>query len=83
MSEGPIVEILNVTKSYSDGEVPAVNDLILSINKNETFGLLGPNGAGKTTTISMLCGLISPNSGVIKINGLDDVEFGDITEVVK
>lgn len=71
MSDQPIVEISNLVKSYGDKESIAVNNLSLSINKNETFGLLGPNGAGKTTTISMLCGLISPDEGTIKINGLD------------
>jgi len=71
MSNYPIVEISNVFKSYSDNDTPAVNNLSLSINKNETFGLLGPNGAGKTTTISMLCGLVSPDAGTIKINGLN------------
>lgn len=71
MSDRPIVEILNVTKSYSGSDAPAVNNLTLSINKNETFGLLGPNGAGKTTTISMLCGLVAPDTGTIIINGFD------------
>lgn len=71
MSDQPIVEISNVTKSYSGSDAPAVNNLSISIHKNETFGLLGPNGAGKTTTISMLCGLILPDSGSIKINGFD------------
>lgn len=71
MSNQPIVEISNLVKSYGDKETIAVNKLTLSINKNETFGLLGPNGAGKTTTISMLCGLISPDEGTIKINGLE------------
>lgn len=71
MSDRPIVEISNVTKSYSGSDAPAVNNLTLSINKNETFGLLGPNGAGKTTTISMLCGLVAPDTGTIIINGFD------------
>lgn len=71
MIDQSVVEILNVSKSYNGSDAPAVNNLSFIINKNETFGLLGPNGAGKTTTISMLCGLISPDAGTIKINGFD------------
>lgn len=66
-----MIELKNVTKTYDQTGIPAVNDLSLSIKKNETFGLLGPNGAGKTTTISMLCGLVKPTSGTILINGWD------------
>lgn len=66
-----MIELKNVSKRYNNAENPAVNELSLLINKNETFGLLGPNGAGKTTTISMLCGLVQPTSGVIYIKGLD------------
>lgn len=66
-----MIELKNVTKSYDQTGTPAVNDLSLSIEKNETFGLLGPNGAGKTTTISMLCGLVKPTSGTILINSWD------------
>jgi len=66
-----MINLLEVSKSYTDAEKPAVRGLSLSINKNEIFGLLGPNGAGKTTTISMLCGLIQPSAGSISINGLN------------
>ena len=66
-----MIDLLNLSKSYADSENPAVNNLSLTIGKNETFGLLGPNGAGKTTTISMLCGLIQPTSGSISIKGLN------------
>lgn len=66
-----MIELIDLSKSYPDAEKPAVNQLSLSIAKNETFGLLGPNGAGKTTTISMLCGLIEPSSGSISIKGLN------------
>jgi ABC-2 type transport system ATP-binding protein len=66
-----MIELLNLSKSYPYSENPAVNNLSLTIGKNETFGLLGPNGAGKTTTISMLCGLVQPTSGSISIKGLN------------
>lgn len=67
-----MVEIKNVSKQYKNASRAAVNDLSLTIPQQSIFGLLGPNGAGKTTLISMLCGLFSPNSGEIFINGLNN-----------
>ena len=67
--ENPIIHIDNVFKKYPDAEQFAVQDLSLKISKGEIYGLLGPNGAGKTTLISMLCGLLKPNNGTIRLNG--------------
>ena len=53
------------------GKYQAVNNLSLHIPKGDLFGFVGPNGAGKTTTIRMVCGLMSPSSGTIQINGID------------
>lgn len=64
-----MIELHHVTKSY--GNKLAVNDLHLTINKGELFAFLGPNGAGKTTTIKMMCGLLFPTSGKIRIAGFD------------
>jgi ABC-2 type transport system ATP-binding protein len=63
-----LVEIKNLSKKYKDAPRPAVNNVSITIEKGCVFGLLGPNGAGKTTLISMLCGLFSPNEGIITIN---------------
>jgi len=52
------------------GDLVAVNDLNLEVEKGEIFGFLGPNGAGKTTTIRMLVALIAPSSGEATIAGL-------------
>ena len=71
MSNTPIIEIENLTKTFKNATEPAVNGISLSIKRNEIFGLLGPNGAGKTTTLSMLCGLFPPSSGKIMIDGKD------------
>jgi ABC-2 type transport system ATP-binding protein len=71
MSGNPIIEIRELTKFYKGNEDPAINNISLDINTGEIFGLLGPNGAGKTTTISILCGLFSPSSGSVKIDGMD------------
>jgi ABC-2 type transport system ATP-binding protein len=67
------IETRNLTKIYRSrrGEVVAVENLDLSIRAGEVFGLLGPNGAGKTTTIRMLCGLLRPTSGTIRVDGID------------
>ena len=45
------------------GSIPAVDGVSFSVGRGEIFSLLGPNGAGKTTTISMLCGLLRPDTG--------------------
>lgn len=69
-----IVEIERVTKSY--GDLIAVNDVSLNIEKGEVFGLVGPNGAGKTTLIEMIEGLRTPDSGSIKAFDLDPTKQG-------
>ncbi len=71
MSQEPIIKISQLVKKYKGSSVNAVDSLDLTINEGDIFGLLGPNGAGKTTTISMLCSLMSPNSGSIIINGIE------------
>jgi ABC-2 type transport system ATP-binding protein len=65
----PIIELRNLSKSY--GEVHALQDLSLNINKNSVYGFLGPNGAGKSTTIKVLLGLIRASSGTARIFGKD------------
>ncbi|UED87174.1 ABC transporter ATP-binding protein [Streptomyces profundus] len=49
--------------------VPAVEDLNLEVRRGEIVGLLGPNGAGKTTTVKMLCGLLVPTTGSLRVCG--------------
>ncbi|MBN1628590.1 MAG: ABC transporter ATP-binding protein [Thermoleophilia bacterium] len=56
-----------LTKRY--GDVTAVDDLGLKVERGETYGFLGRNGAGKTTTIRMLLGLIRPDAGTVEILG--------------
>ncbi|MBS0387246.1 MAG: ABC transporter ATP-binding protein [Proteobacteria bacterium] len=53
------------------GDVVAVDHAELSIPRGQIYGFLGPNGSGKSTTIRMLCGLIRPTSGTIRVLGLD------------
>lgn len=51
------------------GHLTAVDGVSFSIAQGDTFGLLGPNGAGKTTTISMIAGLLEPDSGTVSVAG--------------
>lgn len=73
MSDGVVLLAENLRKTYSSAgsTVVAVNDVSLRVATGEVFALLGPNGAGKTTTIKMVSGLLLPNTGAVRINGLD------------
>jgi len=62
-----VLQTQSLTKHY--GSLTAVQDLSLEVNEGEVFGLLGPNGAGKITSISMMCGLLRPDSGQVVIHG--------------
>jgi ABC-2 type transport system ATP-binding protein len=64
-----IIEVADVRKSY--GAVLAVDGVSFTVGRGEIFGLLGPNGAGKTTTMEMLEGLHAPDSGDLRVLGLD------------
>ena len=69
MEEKIILKIENLKKNF--GKIEAVQDVNLEVYKGDIFGFLGPNGAGKSTTIRMILGLIKPNQGNIKIDGLN------------
>lgn len=60
-----------VYKAAGGRSVTAVDGISLSVPPGQIFGLLGPNGAGKTTTIKLLCGLVTPTAGVVRLNGFD------------
>ncbi len=66
-----MIELRNLSKTYSKGGVQAVKGLSLSVKKGELFGFLGPNGAGKTTTIKMMTGLLRPDTGEVLLDGVD------------
>lgn len=59
------IQTKDLSKKYKNATVKAVDQLDLKVFEAEVYGLLGPNGAGKTTTISILCGLLSANSGTV------------------
>ena len=68
----PAVEVLHLCKRY--GETVAADDVSFSVAEGEIFGILGPNGAGKTTTIECVLGLRRPDSGSVRVMGLDPGE---------
>ena len=63
------VELQRVVKRYN--EILAVDNVDLTLKPGEIFGLLGPNGSGKSTTLKMLMGLIQPDSGAIRVLGMN------------
>ena len=69
MGTTPVIEVRQLSKNF--GAFAAVRDLSLDIPRGQVFCFLGPNGAGKTTTIKLLCGLLKPSGGTIRIGGFD------------
>ena len=67
--DGAAIEVRGLAKHF--GNVQAVADVDFAVQQGELFGFLGPNGAGKTTTINILTGLARPDSGTIRIAGID------------
>jgi ABC-2 type transport system ATP-binding protein len=69
----PILDVRNLNKTYAGG-FEALKDVSLEIQPGEIFALLGPNGAGKTTLINIVCGIVSPTSGDVRVRGHDIIE---------
>ena len=68
----PAIEVSHLIKQY--GGLKAVDDISFNVQPGELFGFLGPNGAGKTTTIHILCTLLLPTTGQVKVAGWDCVK---------
>ena len=66
----PIIRIRALDKTYATG-FRALKSVDLDIHRGEIFALLGPNGAGKTTLISIVCGIVTPTSGEVTVDGHD------------
>jgi ABC-2 type transport system ATP-binding protein len=68
------IEITDLSKTYrrrNAEPIRAVDKLNLRVSAGEVIGFLGANGAGKTTTIKMMCGLVQPDAGQVRLNGYD------------
>ena len=72
MSED-LISISNLSKTYKNG-LKALNNVSLNIKKGEILAMLGPNGAGKTTLISIICGIVTPSSGKVDVDGFDIIK---------
>jgi ABC-2 type transport system ATP-binding protein len=68
------IEIRDIRKKYKGAWTSALDGFSFHVNQHEVTGLLGPNGAGKTTCISILCGLVKPDSGSAFISGKDCIK---------
>ena len=68
-ASGPLLQCAGLRRAF--GDIMAVDGVSFTIAPGEAYGLLGPNGAGKTTTISMLCGLLEPDTGEVRVAGND------------
>jgi ABC-2 type transport system ATP-binding protein len=64
-----VITVEHLTRRF--GAFIAVNDVTLGVSRGEIFGLLGANGAGKSTTFRMLCGLLPPSEGKLRVAGYD------------
>jgi ABC-2 type transport system ATP-binding protein len=65
-----VLSISKLSKVYATGRA-ALRDVDLEIRKGEIFALLGPNGAGKSTLINIVCGIVVPTSGSVRVDGHD------------
>src|SRR5258708_14739673 len=68
-ASSPLIAVENLTKKF--GEFTAVNNVSFQVEESEIFGFLGPNGAGKSTTIKMICTLLRPTAGRVRVAGYD------------
>jgi ABC-2 type transport system ATP-binding protein len=71
----PVIRVRGLHKRY--GETHAVDGVSFEVRAGTVFGLLGPNGAGKTTTVEVLEGLRAPDSGDVRVLGIDAVHRPD------
>jgi ABC-2 type transport system ATP-binding protein len=68
------VELINITKTYNNGEVKVVDNVSFEVRKGELFGLIGPDGAGKTSIFRILTTVLLADSGTATVEGFDAVQ---------
>ena len=69
----PTVSISSVTFSYNQGSKPALTDISLEVEKGSTLAIVGGTGAGKSTLADLILGLLSPQSGQVKVSGVNPI----------
>ncbi|HEV8095063.1 MAG TPA: ABC transporter ATP-binding protein [Burkholderiales bacterium] len=69
----PLVEIQHLAKSYTRGgqAVPVLSDITLDIHAGDFTALMGPSGSGKTTLLNLIAGIDKPDSGLLRVQGVD------------
>ena len=75
-----LVEIRHLAKSYTRGGqvVPVLSDITLDINAGDFTALMGPSGSGKTTLLNLIAGIDKPDSGVLRVGGVDIAALGEV-----
>jgi putative ABC transport system ATP-binding protein len=75
----PLVEIRNLAKSYTRGGqiVPVLADITLDIHAGDFTALMGPSGSGKTTLLNLIAGIDKPDSGGLRVQGIDIAALGE------
>ena len=68
------IEINSVTFTYPDKEIPTLKNISINVNSGSSIALVGPSGAGKTTIVDVLLGILTPDSGSVKISGHSPME---------
>ncbi|MFB6299146.1 MAG: energy-coupling factor ABC transporter ATP-binding protein [Halobacteriales archaeon] len=73
-----MIRIGNVSFAYEDATaIPAVQGIDVTVQTDRTVAIMGPNGSGKTTLLKLLAGLLEPDSGTIRIGGVDPTNTAD------
>jgi len=74
-----LVEIRHLAKSYRRGDqtVPVLSDITLDIDAGDFTALMGPSGSGKTTLLNLIAGIDKPDSGVLRVGGVDIASLGE------
>ncbi len=69
----PVVEIRNLVKSYRRGGqvVPVLTDITFDIAAGDYVALMGPSGSGKSTLLNLIAGIDKPDSGMLRVGGVD------------
>ena len=80
MSNGNIVEIKNLRKSFDNGKITALNGVDLEIKRGESVSIIGPSGSGKSTLLNMIGALDRPDEGVVSVAGYQLTEKKDLSE---